>query len=153
MRALDSLSTDRIKLNLQSLEKVGAIRELVEVAVDSGRIKDKEEFLKKVLEREELQSTGIGDGVAIPHAQSNLVAGVFACLGISKSGIEFDSLDDKPASIILLLGAQEDMGTIYLNLLSQIARIFSKARFRQQLLIAESVDQVMKLIEEEERLL
>lgn len=150
MKASEAISLGRIKLNLQSLEKIDAIKELVEIAANSGRLKDKEDFLQKVLEREDLQSTGIGDGVAIPHAQSNSVDGVFFCLGISKSGIDFNSFDDKSANIILLLAAQEDMGTAYLNLLSRVARIFSKSVFRRQLLMSESPERALKLIEEEE---
>jgi len=153
MKLLDALSADRVKLNLSSKHKTEIIEELIDIAMNANSIADRCAFRDKVLEREELQSTGLSNGIAIPHAQAASVKGIFVCLGVSQTGIEFDSLDGKPAHIILLIAAQEHLDAAYLSLLSRIVRIFSKAHIRQKVIAAESSQDIIHTIENAEKML
>ena len=153
MKLSDALSADRIKLNLSSKHKTEVIEELIDIAMSADSIVDGFEFRDKVLEREELQSTGLSNGIAIPHAQAAFVKGIRVCLGISRTGIEFDSLDGKPAHIILLIAAQEHLDAPYLSLLGRIVRIFSKAHIRQKVIAAKSSQDIIHIIEDAEKIL
>ncbi|MBC8231585.1 PTS sugar transporter subunit IIA [bacterium] len=153
MKLSDALSANRVKLNLSSKNKTEVIEELIDTAVNANSIVDRCEFRNKVFEREKLKSTALSDGIAIPHAQSDSVKGICVCLGISRTGIEFDSLDGKPAHIILLIAAQEHLDAPYLSLLSRIVRIFSKAHIRQKVITAKSSQDIIHIIEDVEKLL
>lgn len=153
MKLSDALSADRIKLNLSSKNKTEVIEELIDIAMSANSIVDRFEFRDKVLGREELQSTGLSNGIAIPHAQAASVKGICVCLGISRTGIEFDSLDGKPAHIILLVAAQENLDAPYLSLLSRIVRIFSKAHIKQKVIAAKASQDIIHIIEDAEKML
>src|SRR5208282_6888312 len=99
MQILDFLTPDAIKLNLESKNKKDAIKELVELLVKSGKVKDKKKMIQTLFEREELGSTGIGQGIAIPHGKSDTVSDLSAAFGVSTEGVSFDSLDGEPVNI------------------------------------------------------
>lgn len=151
MNLSDALKAGAIKVKLQSADKLGAINELIDLADEVGMLSDKNDFKNAIMARERRQSTGLEEGVAVPHALSDSVKGVFACLGISKNGIDFQSLDGKPARLIFLIGAPPGMNTQYLSVLSKVARIFIKRDMRNKVLNASSPEEVMRIIEEEEQ--
>ncbi len=155
MRLSEALSEQRIQLNPQSTCKNDIIAELVMLAVSDGclPITDRDEFTKKVIAREALHSTGLTHGIAIPHAQNADVDGVIACLGVCRTGIEFDSADGKLAQLIFLIAANEHRDASYLSLLSRIVQIFSKTRMREQVLAAQSVPEIIQIINKEEQML
>ncbi|HID56983.1 TPA: PTS sugar transporter subunit IIA [Candidatus Poribacteria bacterium] len=152
MNLSEALKVGTIKVKLQSADKFGAINELIDLADEAGVLSNKDDFRNAILARERRQSTGLEEGVAVPHALSQSVKQVFACLGISKGGIEFQSLDGKPAKLIFLIGAPPGMNTQYLSVLSKVARIFIKRDMRNKVLSASSPEEVMGIIEEEEDL-
>ncbi len=144
------LSRDRVIIGVKSTTKNDVIREMLEVAATSGKIRDKEKLLGSILEREKLQTTGVGLGLAIAHAKTSDVEGVVLSVGISQEGIDYDSLDGKPIHIIFLLTAAADKNTEYLSVLAKIARIFKEHNFREAVIHAESPAGVMNLIQQRE---
>ncbi|HVZ80806.1 MAG TPA: PTS sugar transporter subunit IIA [bacterium] len=152
MQILDFLSVDAIKLSLESKNKKDAIKELVEVLFKSGKIKDKKKMVQTLLEREELGSTGIGQGIAIPHGKSDTVSDLAAAFGLSQDGISFDSLDGEPVNIFFMLVAPEGAAGAHLKALARISSLLKDKYFRKSLLSAKSPEDVIKIIQEEEKL-
>ncbi|HVM32029.1 MAG TPA: PTS sugar transporter subunit IIA [bacterium] len=152
MQILDFLAADAIKLNLESKTKKDAIKELVELLVKSGKVKDKKKMLQTLMEREELGSTGIGQGIAIPHGKSDTVSDLSAAFGVSQEGISFDALDGEPVNLFFLLVAPEGAAGAHLKALARISSLLKDKFFRKSLLSAKSPDEVIKIIQEEEKL-
>lgn len=150
MEICEVLSQDRVIIELKNKNKIKVIKEILEVATTSGKIRDEEKLLGSILEREELKTTGVGFGLAIAHAKTDVVEGVVLSLGISKDGVSYDSLDGKPAHIIFLLTASKDKNTEYLSVLAKIARIFMEEDFREAVKHAGSSADVMTLIRQRE---
>ena len=150
MKLSDTLTTDRIVSDLQGPDKESVITELVEVAHEAGLLPNKEQYLERVLDREFLLSTGLGHGVAVPHAQAEGVQGLFCCLGISRNGVTYESVDDEPARILCLICAEEGDDAPYLLLLSNLTRLFGQADIRDRILQATSPDQIMAVINDAE---
>lgn len=121
----DLITEDVVLVPLQSEDKPGALRELVSLLSEAGKIEDFEDSLKRIMDREDLQSTGIGNGLAIPHARMPSMDKAVAAMGISGTGIPFGSPDDKPVHIIfLLLGGASKPGE-FLKALTAFAQFFS----------------------------
>lgn len=152
MQIMDFLSSDAIKLSLESKNKKDAIKELVEVLFKSGKIKDKKKMIQTLLEREELGSTGIGQGIAIPHGKSDTVSDLAAAFGLSQDGISFDSLDGEPVNIFFMLVAPEGAAGAHLKALARISSLLKDKYFRKSLLAAKTPEDVVKIIQEEEKL-
>ena len=144
------LEEDLINPHLQSNGKTEVLEEMSSILVDSNFIKDKKELLNKLLERESIETTGIGHGVAIPHARTESVDGLAMCFGLSEKGIEFNSLDNKPVHIIFLIASNEENKNNYIQLLARISRICRKQSFREKIMEAETADDVLSIFEEEE---
>ncbi|MCK5188169.1 MAG: PTS sugar transporter subunit IIA, partial [Deltaproteobacteria bacterium] len=147
------ISPQRVVLNLVSRTKEDAIRELVQAVSTSNKIHDKEELFKRVLEREQIEATGIGEGVAIPHARTDAIEGISVCLGISRKGIDYGSIDDKPVHILLLLAASESAQEAYLNTLACAASLFNDKKFCQDIIGCTEPAQVLRLLMEREKTL
>jgi len=152
MQILDFLSVDCIKLTIESKNKKDAIKELVEVLFKSGKVKDKKKMIQTLMEREELGSTGIGQGIAIPHGKSDTVSDLAAAFGVSTEGVAFDSLDGEPVNIFFLLVAPEGAAGAHLKALARISSLLKDKYFRKSLLGAQSAEEVIKIIQEEEKL-
>ncbi len=144
------LSLERIIVGLKNRDKKRVLQEILEVAATSGKIRDKEKLFKSILQREQLQTTGVGLGLAIAHAKSEEVEEIVLSLGISKDGVEYDALDGQPVYIIFLLVASPEKNTEYLSVLAKISRIFREADFREAVMHAESSAKVMNLLKERE---
>jgi len=142
----DVLTKERIIINLHGKDKCDVLKKLVNVAKTSGKVTDEVDLLKKVIERENIKSTGIGGGIAIPHAQTSGVTDIIACLGISEQGIEFNSLDDKLVHLVFLIATKERTNSTYLGLLSRIARLFIDESFKQRIIKSTSPEEIMNLI-------
>ena len=141
----------RVVLNLVAGTKEDAIRELIQAVPPSHKIHDKEELIKRVLEREQIETTGIGEGIAIPHARTDVVEGICICLGISPKGINYGSIDDKPVHILFLLAASESAQNAYLNTLAGVALVFKDRKFCQDVIRCKDPAKVLRLITERER--
>ena len=108
MKIVEILDRRAIVEDLSSRDKKGVLQELVSVLVESGRLKEPEKPLHVLLEREKLGSTGIGDGVALPHGKLNGLDGIVCSFGRSKQGVDFQSIDEEPAHLFFLLLAPEN---------------------------------------------
>ncbi len=151
MELTDFISPPCIKLELASTKKVDAIKELIDLLDKAGYVTDADAFLKSVLEREKVGSTGIGKGIAIPHSRTSTVREVVVAFGRSPSGIEFDALDNKPVQLIFLIAAPVESGGLYLKALARLSRLLRYQEFRTELMNCQNVDEVIKVISSEEK--
>ena len=151
MKLSNLLSPDLIKIPLESKDKEGVIREMVDVLSKNGKVIDPEAVLEAVLEREKVMSTGVGQGIAIPHGKTESVTGVVAALGISPDDIDFQAIDEQPVHIVFLLLAPPYETGLHLKALSRVSRLLSKEEFREKLLQASNAEEAMRFIQEEEK--
>jgi len=150
MKIMDFLSQDAIVIDLKSSDKKSAIVELVEVLKDTRKVKRTNEIVDIVLEREKLGSTGIGQGVAIPHGKADVLQEQMGVLGISRKGIEFNSLDGEPVHIIFLLVGPVEVVGQHLKALSRISRLFKDKFLRQAIRDATTAEEIVKVIQQED---
>jgi fructose-specific phosphotransferase system IIA component len=152
MNIIDLISKDAVTLDIKAQNKEEAIAELVDLLVSSGGVKktERNDILKKLSEREALGSTGIGKGVAIPHAKCQNVKKMLAAFGISKEGVDFRSLDGEPTYIFLLLIAPGETPGPHLKALAKISRLLDDKFIRERLRSAKSSAEILKTIKEEE---
>ncbi|OGR83868.1 MAG: hypothetical protein A2901_00110 [Elusimicrobia bacterium RIFCSPLOWO2_01_FULL_54_10] len=146
---IDFLPEASIQTDLKSQTKKELLKELVLALSAAHGIKNSSGILDALLEREELGSTGIGQGIAIPHGKSDTVNGVVAALGVSKRGIDFDALDGEPVHIFFMLIAPSNSAGIHLKILAKISRLLKDKFFRQALREAKLSAEVLKLIKDE----
>ena len=153
MKITDFLRDKAISVDLQAKDKEGVIRELVQLLVRAGEIKpvDEEKIVPVLLAREALGSTGIGQGVGIPHGKSNVVRQLVGAFGISRRGVNFDSLDGEAAQIFFLLLAPEDSAGPHLKALARISRLLKDRYFRDSLREAKEDKQVVRIIQQEDQ--
>ena len=150
MKVLDYLDVGAVSLDLKNTTKIEVVQELCEMLGAANKLPDVNTTVGAIMEREKLGSTGIGQGVAIPHAKSTSLKDVVAALGVSKKGIQFDALDGEPVYIIFLLMAPVDSAGLHLKVLARISRLLKDKFFRQSIREATSVEAVKKIIEEED---
>ena len=143
------LSVDQIIPEMQATERWSAIVELVDLLVRLGKVKlaDREVVLAALRAREETMSTGIGFGIAIPHASSDRVGEVVAAFGRSKEGIEFDSLDNLPVKFIVLFIVPKDQFQTHLRTLAAIAKFLNDRSVRERLALAPSAGEILSIFE------
>jgi PTS system nitrogen regulatory IIA component len=150
MKVLDFLQIDSVSTDLKSQSKQDVITELCQLLKSNGHIADDQAVVTSLLEREKLGSTGIGQGIAIPHAKCAALNKIVAALGVSKKGIDFDSLDGEPVHVIFLLVAPPDSSGLHLKALARISRLLKDKFFRQALREAKTSDEIQKIIREED---
>ncbi len=150
MKLMDFIVKDAVVVSLQGKEKEDVSEEMVAALVKSKKISSKEKVVKILLDREELGSTGIGQGVGIPHGKTNEVDNVVIAFGSSRQGIEFESLDGEPVYLVFLLLAPVESTGAHLKALAKISRILKDKHFRQSLRDAKNVDEAIKIIKEED---
>ena len=140
MRIIDFLSEQCINIDLKGRNKREILEELVDLLVKAGEIEDKEEMVKVLLEREKLGSTGIGEGVGIPHGKTKTVKKLVAAFGRSEKGIDFDSLDEEPTYLFFLMVAPQDSAGPHLKALARISRLLKEKDFREELMSAQNLE-------------
>lgn len=150
MKIMDFLNSAAVTANIQAKDKEGAIKELIELLYKCGAIKDKEKLIKILLNREALGSTGIGQGVGIPHGKSEGVKELVAAFGLSQKGLNFDSLDGEPVHIFFLLVAPQDSAGPHLKALARISRLLKDRLFRESLKQCKDEKSILNLIEDED---
>ncbi|MDR2066776.1 MAG: PTS sugar transporter subunit IIA [Endomicrobium sp.] len=150
MKIMDFLSQNEIIVDLKATDKKSAIVELVNVLEKTKKIKKADEIINVLLEREKLGSTGIGQGVAIPHAKTDVLSEEMGVLGISNKGIEFNSLDGELVHIIFLLVGPVEVAGQHLKALSRISRLFKDKFLRQAIREAKTTENVVKIIQQED---
>ena len=150
MKLMDFIVKDAVVVNLQGKEKKDVLEEMVIALVKSKKISSKEKVVKILLDREELGSTGIGQGVGIPHGKTDEVDNVVIAFGSSRQGIEFESLDGELVYLVFLLLAPVESTGAHLKALAKISRILKDKHFRQSLRDAKDADEAIKIIKEED---
>lgn len=139
-----------VKVPLDGKDKKSAIIELVDVLDNNGLLLDKETALQAVLTREETRSTGIGSGIAIPHGKCTAVKELVMAIGIAAEPIEFESVDGKGVSIIILLVSPADQTGPHIQALAKISRLMLDEEFRQKLQEVGSSDELYELLSNKE---
>ena len=151
MNLLDILSPSSIQVNLQGETKDELIGELVDSLAVGEAIDDRDKVLQAVLEREKIMSTGIGDGIAIPHGKSDAVLNLTAALGIHKRGVDFEALDGEPAFVFFLLVSPTSVSGPHIKALARISRLLKHDDFKKKLIDATDRDQILAAITAEEK--
>ncbi|MBN1211285.1 MAG: PTS sugar transporter subunit IIA [candidate division Zixibacteria bacterium] len=134
--------------NLKATKKDEVIEELVTLAAGSNMIKDHDELLKDVKDRENLVTTGVGYGVAFPHAKTRSAKGIVIAFGRSDKGIDFDAMDHKPVNLFFLIAAPEDAIGAHLNVMARLSYLMKLGENRDKLMKASSPGDVLALMDE-----
>lgn len=138
---------DLISFELKGGSKNEVISELVDLASRSKLVKDGSELLKDILEREKLVTTGVGYGVAFPHAKSKAVKGIVIAFGRSKKGVDFDSMDRKPVHLFFLIAAPEDAIGAHLNVMARLSYLMKSEKNRDKLTKIKSPKELLEVLD------
>ena len=150
MALIDLIKPEVIKVPLESKSKEAVIRELLQLLVDSGRLNDFDTAYAALLAREARGSTGLEDGIAVPHAKTDTVSSITLAMGIAPDGIDFRALDGKPSTLFFLMLAPPDQSGPHIEALSEIARLTQSKTFCRMLLRARDAEEVTELLTEED---
>lgn len=150
MRIVDLLSKESIMLNGTPKTKSEAIDMLVDLQVKSGKIADKAEYKKGILAREQMSSTAVGEGIAIPHAKSIAVKAPSLAAMTVPSGVDYEALDEEPSNLLFMIAAPND-GDVHLEVLSRLMTILMDEDFRAKLIAAKNKDEFLKIIDDMEK--
>ena len=149
MRITDLLKKESIELNSPVSTKQGAIDKLIDLQAKAGNIRDKNAYKKDILAREQMSSTAVGDGIAIPHAKSEAVRQPGLAAITAPNGVDYESMDGKPSNILFMIAAPND-GDLHLEVLSRLMTILMDEEFRRNLLAADTKEKFLKAIDEKE---
>ena len=150
MTIYELLNEKSIKIELESTTKEAVIEELVDLLVDSGKVQDKYAVLDAIEERERQLSTGLENGIAVPHCKSAAVSKLTAGLGVRRNGIDFESFDGKPAQIFFILVAEPNNPGPHVKALAKLARLLKSPEMRDTILNSKSSAECLALIKEKE---
>ena len=150
MKISEFLNKSAIKIGVDASEKEDALKELVDVLATLQDVGDKKAIVKALIERENLGSTGIGQGIAIPHGKTDKVKELVAVLGISKKGVNFEALDGELVYIFFLLVAPKETAGPHLKALAQISRLLRDTYFCELLRRCKTAEEAYELIRREE---
>ena len=146
MRLTEILKPANIKVPLAATTKADAISELVNLLAANGEIKDAKKILDAVMERESTRTTGIGNGLAIPHGKADGVTHLVMAIGKASTPIDFQSIDGRPVTLIWLLSSPRDMTGPHIHALARISRLMTIDKFRATLAKATTPDEVYQAI-------
>ncbi|WP_019415576.1 fructose-specific PTS transporter subunit EIIC [Paenisporosarcina sp. TG20] len=150
MKITQLLTKSTIILDLKADSKKAVLTELIDQLGRANKLTDKKAFTKDILAREEQSTTGIGDGIAIPHAKSTAVKEPAIAFGRSLTGIDYESLDGQPAHLFFMIAASEGANNDHLDALSRLATFLMDQNFRQKILEATSIGDVLRAVTEKE---
>lgn len=151
MRVYNLLTPEMVILELNSITRNDVIKELVGYLKKKSKINREKELIQKLLQREELGSTAIGDGVAIPHCKMKGIKNPIVMLSISKRGVDFHSLDGAPSHLFFLVVSSPDNPSVNLQILAAIAQLVRKAeQVKKRIMEAEDISTVLEVIRDEE---
>ncbi|PRP51077.1 PTS fructose transporter subunit IIA [Bacillus halotolerans] len=151
MKITELLTKHTIKLNIESKEKENVIDEMVTVLDKAGKLNDRQAYQEAILNRESQSSTGIGEGIAIPHAKTASVINPAIAFGRSKDGVDYESLDGQPAHLVFMIAATEGANNTHLEALSRLSTLLMREEIRKQLLEAESEDAIIDIINQHDK--
>lgn len=147
MKITELLKKDTMILDLTSSNKEEVIEELVNQLDKAGRLKDRAGYKEAIIKREQQSTTGIGEGIAIPHAKSESVKQASLCFGRAKEGIDYESLDGQPAKLFFMIAAPAGANDTHLETLSRLSSMLMYDDFRQSLLNASSKEEILSIID------
>lgn len=150
MKIVDLLQPAAIAADIEATGKNEALAELTDVMMKVANGLDRDEVIRVLQERERLGSTGIGEGVAIPHGKLKDIKKLLISFGRSRRGVDFDSMDGKPAHLFFLLIAPEESVGIHLKTLARISKLLKNPAVRRRLLDAAGSEEIYRIISEEE---
>lgn len=136
-----------VTFELKAKDKDQVIEELVDLASSSSLVKDREELLRDIIHRENMVTTGIGYGVAFPHAKTRATKGIVIAFGRSQEGIDFDAMDKKPVHVFFLIAAPEDAIGAHLNVMARLSYIMKSEENRQRLLNVGSPGELLTILD------
>ncbi len=139
-----AISTERI-IDLRSTDKKDVLEEMVEALATSELVTDKDQLMDKVLERERMGSTGVGQGLGIPHVKIPSIKDFVFAVGRSQKGIDFKSQDTKPVHIVVMIGCNDSQSGEFLKVLAKLVMNLKDQEFRRQILFAGSKDEIRDL--------
>ncbi|NLX12881.1 MAG: PTS sugar transporter subunit IIA [Phycisphaerales bacterium] len=140
------LSRDNILMNLETTTKEGIITEMIDRLVASGRITNRKAALKAIMEREKKMSTGMQNGIAIPHGKTNSVPDLVTALGIKPEGMDFESMDGLPSRIFIMTLSPVNRTGPHVQFLSEISRILENPDVRSRIIQAPDADSILALL-------
>ena len=147
MKITDLLSKNAIKINGVASNKEDAINKLIDLMAQNGNITDKEKYRQVVLKREEEGSTGIGEGIAIPHGKTDAVSKPGLSAMVINDGVDFDSLDGQPAKLLFLIAAPNTKDNVHLDVLSRLSTLLMDTEFRKSLMEAKTPEEFLRCID------
>ena len=150
MRIAEFLSPNAIVPDLTATTKADVLLELSRTLAAAQPPLSPQKVMDVLKEREKLGSTGIGEGVAIPHGKLNGISQLCASFGVSRGGVDFEAIDGKPTHLFFALIAPENSAGVHLKALARISRLFKNARFRQAILDAQTSEEIYRLISDED---
>jgi PTS system fructose-specific IIC component len=150
MRIVDLLHKQGINLDFNPSTKEKCINELVDLMDKTGNLNNKEEYKKAILAREELSTTGIGEGIAIPHGKTKAVKKASLAAAVSKNGVDYDSLDGQPANLFFIIAVPDNSDNLHLEVLARLSTILMDETFRNNLINCSDKDEFLKLINRKE---
>lgn len=136
-----------INFSLKGKSKDEIIQELVDLASKSKLVKERDELYQAVVEREKLVTTGVGYGVAFPHAKTKAVKGILIAFGRSSAGVDFEAMDKKPVHLFFLIAAPEDAIGAHLNVMARLSYIMKSEKVRDKLMQTQSPKELLEIID------
>lgn len=150
MKISDILTEDLVVAGLKGKSKDGIIEAMIGIVSHSPKVLDREKVRTAIFEREQIMSTGVGNGFAIPHGKTDAVSDIVAAFAVTEEEIDYDSLDEKPVRLVFLLVGKDNLVGPHIKLLSRISRLMNKEEFRRQLLTLETPKEILDLFRQEE---
>ena len=147
MRIRDLLAPESICLNGAATDKKDVLNQMVDLMAKSGKVSDKENYLAAVFAREEEGTTGVGDGIAIPHGRCTGVNKPGLAAMVLPQGVEYEALDDEPVNLIFLIAAPEGAGNVHITILSKLSMMLMDDTFTESLRKAKSVEEFLNIID------
>jgi fructose PTS system EIIBC or EIIC component len=150
MKITDYLTSEFVSASVKARNKNDIIEEMLTLISTSKKILDFEKVRRAVFDREQVMSTGVGNGFAIPHGKSDAVTDIVAGFGVTERPIDYDALDDKPVRLMFILIGKENMVGSHIKLLSRVSRLMNSETFRNTLLTLKTPDEIIEAFRKEE---
>jgi fructose-specific phosphotransferase system IIA component len=150
MKIGDILTEEMVRTNLEGATKNEIIDAMIDIVGASPKVLDKEKVRGAIFEREEIMSTGVGNGFAIPHGKTDAVSDIVAAFAVTAEPIDYQSLDEKPVRLVFLLVGKDNMVGPHIKLLSRISRLMNKEEFRKRLIDMKTPREILETFKKEE---
>ena len=146
MNLKKTISPDAISLSLAGIDKQTVLEEMVDLMASSGLVSDRSGALKAIREREDKMSTGMQNGIAIPHAKSDIVNSLVAAVGVHQAGVDFDSLDGEPTHIFIMTLSPAKRAGPHIQFLAEVSRVLSQEETRERVMQASSKEELLQIL-------